>query len=79
CFRPVFETPSVGKCVDPEAENDLRSLHARHQAQRPLEGVRGKDQEQHVVVKGWATQTESPRACTSGAADESGKKRCVRL
>ena len=20
CFRPVFDTPSVGKCVDPEAK-----------------------------------------------------------
>ena len=59
--------------------DDLRSLHARHQAQRPLEGVRGKDQEQHLVVKGWTTQTESPRACTFGAANESGTKRCVRL
>ncbi|CAN0282242.1 unnamed protein product, partial [Ectocarpus fasciculatus] len=46
-----------------QAVYDLRSLHARHQAQRPLEGVRGKDQEQHLVVKGWTTQTESPRAC----------------
>ena len=68
CCVPVF------LCAD-----DLRSLRARHQAQRPLEGVRGKDEEQHLVVKGWATQTESPRACTSGAANESGTKGCVRL